>query len=87
MTFAFPIPDTVLDQLADHVADRLRDQREYLSLAEAAEYLRMPETTLRYRTIPSDTREPIPFRRNGRHYLFVRQELDAWLDRGGGELE
>jgi hypothetical protein len=86
---AIPVPDVVLERLAELLAQQLEGQarREYLDSTAAAEYLAMPRGRLdKLCSGAIRTVEPIPVHREGSRRLFIRQELDAWIDSAGSEL-
>jgi excisionase family DNA binding protein len=85
---ALPLPDGFLDELADRVAQRLADRtrpspepREYLTVDEAADYIRAPSRQRIY-----DLRSMGRLGRygDGRKALVRRSELDAYLTSEGG---
>ena len=83
MTLSVPLPDDFLELLADEVARRLPEcGREYLTAKEAAEYLRTTPSRL-HKLSSSGRLRP---RKEGARLLYVRSELDEWLDSGEAEL-
>jgi excisionase family DNA binding protein len=78
---SFTVPDTVLDAVAQRVRDVLmRDLADqngrspYLTLAEAADYLRYPKGQI-YKLTAA---RAIPHMKHGNRILFHRAQLDAW---------
>lgn len=63
-----------IDALATAIAERL-DIRPWMSVDEAAEYLRVSRSTVEKLI----ARKEIPFSRIGSRVLLNRHELDAWL--------
>ena len=88
--FAISIPDSLVDAITDAVTARLGGTpREYLTTAEAAAYLRCLKgdgspNANRLHKLAAQGR--IPYRREGDRLLFVRDELDEWLDSGEAAL-
>jgi excisionase family DNA binding protein len=78
------LPNDVLEQLAQRAAEIVAEgtRREYLDTRAAATYLHCAPNRLH--KLAAQRR--IPFRREGDRLLFVRQELDEWLDRGDAAL-
>lgn len=86
-----PIVAAFLDSLDDDAlnrfAERLRPmlateshtQPQWLTVIEAAEYLRCPKSRL-YALVSA---RRIPFCKDGSRTLFNRDELDAWVRAGG----
>lgn len=73
------LPSTVVEAIADLVEARLVGrQREYLDTKAAAGYLACSPNRLHKLT--SENR--IPHRHEGDRLLFIRSELDEWLDSG-----
>jgi excisionase family DNA binding protein len=70
-------PDEVVEAIAVRVAELVGEPRvdasPWLTIDEAAEYLRLPKQSL-YK------RRDLPRRMVGSRILFHRGELDAWLD-------
>lgn len=55
-----------------------------LTYAEAAEYLKVPESSVRWWV----ARKEIPYRKAGRHTRFDRNDLDEWSrNRGAAATE
>jgi excisionase family DNA binding protein len=79
---AFPVPEELLDALAERVAARLAGDGQvsprtpYLTADEAAKYLCFPVKRIYNLT----SRGEIPHRKQDGRLLFRREELDAWLD-------
>lgn len=81
---AVPIPAELVDAIAHRVADELAERMAlgdataspWLTLEEAAAYLRMPKDTLYKRTAE------IPHTKQGGRIRFRREELDAWMEEG-----
>jgi excisionase family DNA binding protein len=76
------LDDAALDELAARLAPRLGAHTVdgWLSLAEAAEYLRCPRSRL-YSLVSA---RRVPHERDGTRLLFRRSALDAWVRDGGG---
>ena len=55
-------------------------QKEVLTVAELAEYLRVPRSTL-YRLVREGS---VPCQRIGKHWRFRREAIDEWLADSGG---
>jgi hypothetical protein len=69
------------------LVDALPGKSGDLTSAEAAAYLRMDKGPLdKLCSGAIETEARIPFRREGRRRIFVRQELDRWLDEGEARL-
>jgi len=63
-------------KLAELIAGHLANTPPWLSPAQAAAYVSLPEKTLaQYRRIGTGPR----FSRVGRHVRYHRQDLDSWL--------
>ncbi|HTA32998.1 MAG TPA: helix-turn-helix domain-containing protein [Solirubrobacteraceae bacterium] len=79
------LDDAALDLLAKRLAPRLARSSEpadaWLTVVEAADYLRAPKS--RVYSLVSAKR--IPHVKDGSRTLFRRSELDAWLQAGGGK--
>jgi excisionase family DNA binding protein len=74
--------DAIAERAAAMVVERESPEvARWLTVAEAAEYLRCP--TSRVYSLVSVKR--IPFVKDGSRTLFDRGELDAWLHNGGGK--
>ena len=75
-----PLPGAVVDALVVTVAARLDQQarRDYMDTKTAADYLACSPNRLH--KLAAEKR--IPCRREGGRLLFVRGELDEWLDSG-----
>jgi len=52
----------------------------YLTAAEAQAYLRLGSANALYRLVRE---HGLPYCRKGRHYLFDRRDLDAWIHNTG----
>jgi excisionase family DNA binding protein len=52
----------------------------YLTAAEAQAYLRLGSATALYRLVRE---HGLPYCRKGRHYLFDRRDIDAWIHQTG----
>lgn len=79
----YDLPEQVLEQVAQRVAELLRDRiagDEWLDVDEAARYLRCPKSRIYALT---SARE-IPHHHDGSRLLFRRSELDTWVRQGGG---
>jgi len=79
------LPDTLVEDLAERVADLLGarepDRAEpWIAVAAAAEHLACKPA--RIYALASARR--IPHERDGSRLLFRRSDLDAWVARGGG---
>ena len=87
---AISIPDALVAEITEAVTVRLGGStREYMTTAEAAAYLRCLKADgspnpNRLHKLASQGR--IPHRREGDRLLFVRIELDEWLDSGEAAL-
>ena len=55
-------------------------QKEVLTVAELAEYLRVPRSTL-YRLVREGS---VPCQKIGKHWRFHREAIDEWLADSGG---
>jgi excisionase family DNA binding protein len=79
---AFPVPEGLLDALAERVATRLANdgrlspRTSYLTADEAATYLGFPVKRIYNLT----ARGEIPHRKQDGRLLFRSEELDAWMD-------
>jgi hypothetical protein len=88
--FRIDLPDDALSEIAALVEVRLGGRpRKYMTTAEAAGYLRCLRAdgsinTNRLHKLASQRR--IPHRREGDRLLFVRHELDEWIDSGEAAL-
>lgn len=79
--FGLQVPDGLLDALAERVAGHLADRvvppaEPYLTVEEAAEYLRRPKSRI-YELVAS---KRLRHRRDGRTLLFRHEDLDGCLD-------
>ena len=79
--FGLAVPDGLLDALAERVAGHLADRvvptpAAYLTVAEAAEYLRRPKSRI-YELVAC---KRLRHRRDGRTLLFRHEDLDGCLD-------
>jgi hypothetical protein len=87
---AISIPDALVGAITEAVTARLGGPpRDYMTTAEAAAYLRC----LKADGTPNPNRlhklaaqGRIPCRREGDRLLFLRGELDEWLDSGEAAL-
>jgi excisionase family DNA binding protein len=68
------------EKLQPYLPEPAREANTWLSVPEAAAYLRCP--TSRIYALKSADR--IPFHLDGSRLLFRRSELDAWIRQGGG---
>ncbi len=79
---SFPVPDDLVEAIAARVLERLRAEpagepgSPYLTVAEAADYLRWP----RERVYKLTAAKAIPHIRHEGRILLRRDEIDAWLD-------
>lgn len=79
------LPDEVVDLIADRVAARLAEQlapsprSPWMTAEEAADYLRCPVSRVRKLTSQRD----LPRHRDGARALYRREDLDAYISRGG----
>jgi excisionase family DNA binding protein len=81
----FEAPPELIEAIAERVvellAPRLDAPGEWLTAAEAAEYLRCPLS----RIYALSSAERIPLHHDGSRLLFRRSELDTWVNAGGGK--
>jgi excisionase family DNA binding protein len=81
-TIGLTLSEETLDVLADLVADRLAalmptgNGSDWMTSAEAAEYLRLPSTDSIHRLTAAGA---VPHRKVHGRCLFSKAELDAWL--------
>ncbi len=74
--------EAIAARAAELVADKLdRPRRAYLSVDGAANYIACPKSRL-YALVSAGQ---VPHRKDGSRLLFQPDELDAWLERGGGK--
>src|SRR6266571_3532754 len=83
--FAFPIPDELVEAIAERVAAFVVERFEgqppvspWLDVPGACAYLGMSKDALYKLTAPKPP--AIPLHRIGSRIMFRRDELDAWLD-------
>jgi excisionase family DNA binding protein len=69
--------DVIAERVAAILANGEADPSPWLTLKEAADYLRFPPSRL-YKLTSAGA---IPHRKHEGRVLFHRDELDAWLDR------
>jgi excisionase family DNA binding protein len=79
--FGLAVPAGLLDALAERVAGHLADRvvptpAAYLTVEEAAEYLRRPKSRI-YELVAA---KRLRHRRDGRTLLFRHEDLDGCLD-------
>jgi excisionase family DNA binding protein len=81
MTDPVALDSATLNALADAVAVRVasRASSPWLTVSEAASYLRCPESRLRKLVML----RAVPHHRDGRRVLFHREELDQYVRDGG----
>jgi excisionase family DNA binding protein len=82
---ALTIPDDLVERIARRAADLVAERdvpapQTWLTVAEAADYLRCPES--RIYALTSARR--IPFEKDGSRTLLNRDALDQWVRDGGG---
>jgi len=81
----FEAPPELVEAIAERVvellAPKLDAPGEWLTAAEAAEYLRCPPS----RIYALSSAKRIPLHRDGSRLLFRRSELDTWVNAGGGK--
>jgi excisionase family DNA binding protein len=79
------VPGELVEMIAERAADLLAEQMPsvspYLDVDKAADYLACSPS--RIYALTSTKR--IPHHRDGSRLLFRREELDAWIERGGGK--
>jgi len=71
--------DRLAELLAERVAARVGTGSPWLSAHGAAAYLICPESRIRKLTMTGE----LPCHRDGRRVLYRREELDAYVRRGG----
>lgn len=86
LALALDVPGELVEQIAQRAAAIMVEHEApaaspWLTVGEAAEYLRCPKS--RVYSLVSAGR--IPFVKDGSRTLFSRGELDAWLHNGGGK--
>jgi excisionase family DNA binding protein len=70
-----PIPEEVVQELAQRVSERLAEKRRWADIAGLAEYLGVSVRRAR------DLRERgLPAKKIGRRLLFDLREVDNWLE-------
>jgi hypothetical protein len=70
-----PVPVDLVDELADLVAERLRERRRWAEIEGVADYLGVPVSRVRHmRSIG------LPAKRIGKRLVFDLREVDAWLE-------
>jgi excisionase family DNA binding protein len=81
---ALPVPDELLDEIADRVAGLLgeRESSRWLGVREAAEHLGCS----RHRVYTLVSEQRIPHQHEGRRVVFDKAELDRWVRAGGAPL-
>jgi excisionase family DNA binding protein len=81
----FEAPPELVEAVAERViellAPRLDEAGEWLTAAEASEYLRCPLS----RIYALSSLRRIPLYHEGSRLLFKRSELDRWVSAGGGK--
>lgn len=82
---ALPITDDTIALIADRVAGLLAERlpsaaSPWLTVADAATYLGCPTS----RVYALKAARQIPHHKEGSRLLFHRDELDAWVRKGGG---
>jgi excisionase family DNA binding protein len=80
---SFPVPDELLEAIAARaaalVAEQMhRERSPWMTRAEAAVYLGVPESRLE-KDAAKNGRHEIPFHRDGALVRYHRGELDRWL--------
>lgn len=84
-SLSIDLPDDVIEQIASRAAELVAERQvqvdTWLTVCEAADYLRCPKS--RVYSLVSAKR--IPFVKDGSRTLFRRSALDDWLQRGGGK--
>ena len=84
---ALTLPEELLDSLVARVLERLKAEPEpkpargWMNVEQAARYLACGAS----RIYDLRAAERIPYRKDGSRLLFHPDELDAWLDQGGGK--
>lgn len=85
MSLTLDLPGELVERIAERAADLVAERQSsvshWLTVDEAAEYLRCPKS--RIYSLVSARR--IPFVKDGSRTLFDRAELDTWLRNGGGK--
>ncbi len=85
MSLTIDLPEELLERVAERaaelVAERQSSVSRWLTVDEAADYLRCPKS--RIYSLVSARR--IPFVKDGSRSLFERPALDEWLRKGGGK--
>jgi excisionase family DNA binding protein len=85
MSLTIDLPEELVERIAERAAELLADRESpashWLTVLEAAEYLRCPKS--RIYSLVSARR--IPHVKDGSRTLFARSELDTWLRDGGGK--
>jgi excisionase family DNA binding protein len=83
---ALPVPPALIEVLADAVAKRLADHLDarspWMNVEGAADYIGCPPS----RIYKLSSAGKIPVHRDGDRLLFHRDELDAYIRRGGAKL-
>ncbi len=86
LALALDVPGEVVERIAQRAAAIVVEHEApgaspWLTVGEAAEYLRCPKSRL-YSLVSAGR---IPFVKDGSRTLFSRGELDTWLHNGGGK--
>lgn len=81
---ALTVPDELVEAVAARAAELVADRLQHaggpwLTVAEAADHVRGPRSRI-YALV---SKRAIPFEKDGSRLLFHRDELDAWIRRGG----
>jgi hypothetical protein len=70
-----PLPADLVSELANLVAERLREHRRWAPIEGVADYLGVPVSRVRHmRSIG------LPARRVGKRLIFDLREVDRWLE-------
>jgi excisionase family DNA binding protein len=72
---AIPVPANLVDELAERVAERLRERRRWAPIEGVAEYLGVPMSRVRYMR-----ERGLPAKKIGKRLLFDLRQVDAWLE-------
>jgi len=83
-SISFDFPPELLEEIAQRAAEllaaRVPAEDHWMTVAEAAEYLRCPISRIYALT----SAKRVPHHHDGSRLLFRRSELDTWVMSGGG---
>jgi predicted DNA-binding transcriptional regulator AlpA len=66
--------DDFWNKLSEEIANSNSSSREYMNVPELAEYIRKSQKYI------YNNKANIPHRKEGRTLLFIKSEIDSWID-------